>query len=187
MMCRRCGIPYLRGMDADSLAFPQKRSRLLGQVLLLALGLALSALILMNVEVVMMAQLRLTVFFAALIGSICCGYLLLVNVFRMNKSEPLLKADAEGLWFHASGLYYGKVLWSDIKGYEVGQYGWSKMVLIRLKDPEAFAGKYQDIRRFSFRRMLKRYGTPVALPAAQFEADAAEMLGKISAYGKGRA
>lgn len=170
-------------METESLIYPPKKGKILMQAVLMAACLGLSIWMMGNAEIVMKSELRLAVFFIAFLGCVAFGYGLFYNFLRIFKAEPLLKADAEGLWFHGSPMYHGKILWSDIAGYEVAQYGFSKKVLIRLQKPEAFAVKYADYRKWVFKRNLKRYGTCVALPYGLFADDVVVMLKDISAFG----
>lgn len=171
-------------MEADALVYKPQKPKLVLQAAIMLGGLLLSLWMMNNATLVMHRELRLTVFFAAFFGCVVFGYTFLYNALRVWSSEPLLKADAEGLWFHGSHMYHGKILWSDVSGYEVAQYGLSKKVIVRLKQPEAFAAKYSDFRRVIFKRMLKRYGSPVALPMGLFEGNVVNMLHEISAFGK---
>jgi len=169
-------------MEATVLIFKAKKSKLVWQAAFMAAALALSIWTMSNAEVVMQGELRIAVFLSAFITCVILSYFLLYHILLIWNAEPLLKADAEGLWFHGSQLYYGKVLWSEIAGYEVAQYGFSKRVLIKVKHPEVYAVKYQDLRKYAFKRMRKRYGTPVALPADLFADDVVDMLRQLSAY-----
>jgi hypothetical protein len=171
-------------MENEVLIYATKKPKLILQAVIMGVGMALSLWVMSNVTIIMHRDLRWAVFIAGTIGCLAFGYGLFYNFLRIWKSEPLLKADVEGLWFHGSQTYYGKILWSDIAGYEVAQYGLSKKVLIKLKDPIAFSIKYQDLRKLVFGRVLKRYGTPVALPFSYFERDVLEMLHEIAAYAK---
>lgn len=169
-------------MEAPVLIFKAKKSKLVLQALFMAAALGLSIWTMSNAEIVMQGELRIAVFLSAFLTCIILSYFLLYHILLIWNSEPLLKADAEGLWFHGSQLYYGKVLWSEVAGYELAQYGLSKRVLIKVKNPDAFAVKYQDLRKFAFKRMCKRYKTPVALPAGLFADDVVDMLRQLSAY-----
>jgi hypothetical protein len=166
-------------MEADTLIYKAKKSRLVGQALVSGAALGLSVWMMGNAEIVMHRELRLIVFFVAFIGCIVFGYTTFYNFLRIFNSEPLLKADAAGLWFHGSPMYNGKILWSDIAGYQVAQYGLSKKVLVQLKDPVAFTTKYADFRKYVFQRMYKRYGTPIALPYNLFQDDVLQMIAAI--------
>jgi hypothetical protein len=171
-------------MELGELIYQPQKGKILSQAVLMAVSLGLSIWTMGNAEIVMHRELRLIVFFVAFLGCVAFGYGLFYNFLRIFKPEPLLKADAEGLWFHGSPMYHGKILWSEIAGYEVAQYGLSKKVLIRLQNPDAFAVKYADYRKWVFKRNLKRYGTCVALPYNLFADDVVKMLNEISAYGR---
>jgi hypothetical protein len=171
-------------MDSGERIYMPRKGKILGQLLLMVACLGLSIWMMGNAEIVMHRELRLVVFFVAFAGCVAFGYGAFYNFLRIFKAEPLLKADADGLWFHGSPMYHGKILWSEIAGYEVAQYGISKKVLVRLQNPESFAVKYADSRKWVFKRNLKRYGTCVALPYALFQDDVLQMLQDISAYGR---
>ncbi len=170
-------------MEADELIFKAKRPQLILQALIMGAAFGLSVWTMGNAEIVMHYELRLMVFFISFLGCVVFGYLAFYNFLRVFKHEPLLKADAAGLWFHASPIYHGKILWSEIEGYEVAKYGLSRKVLVKLKRPAAYLTRYSDMRKHVFKRMMKRYGTPVSLPFGLFEDDVVGMLKAISAYG----
>lgn len=167
----------------EPLRFPPRRSRLVSYASATGLLLALSAAMMFYVEHVMLYSLRITVMVIAFLGCITFGYGLLYNLTRLTQAQPLLEANAEGLWFHVTLLNHGKVEWADLDGFEIVRYGLGKRVLVKLRDAPAYAVKYPGLRRHLFQRTLRRYGTPVSLPLGLFAQDAVSTLQRISAYG----
>jgi hypothetical protein len=166
----------------ESLSYLPKRSQLISYVLVMALLLGTSTVIMLNLEQIMHPYLRLAVMIVGFLGCVAFGYGFFYNVMRVLQPQPLLEANAEGLWFHVSFFNHGKVLWEDFLGFEVVKYGFARRVLIKLKDPEAFTNKYGGVRRFLFRRTLRRYKTPVSMPLSLIAGDPVETLKRINVY-----
>jgi hypothetical protein len=168
---------------AESLSFAPHRPRLVAYAATMGMLLALSTAIMFNLERIMHPYLRLAVMIVGFLGCIAFGYGLLYNLMRITQPQPLLEANEDGLWFHVSFFNHGKVVWTDLAGFEVVKYGLSKRVLVKVKDPEAFTEKYPGIRRFLFQRTRKRYGTPISLPLELISGDAVKTLQQLSDFG----
>jgi hypothetical protein len=69
-----------------------------------------------------------------------------------------------------------------LEGFDVVKYGLSRRVLIQVKRPDYYVEKYPGVRKFLFRRTMKRYRTPVSLPLALFEGDVVKVLERVNAY-----
>ena len=138
----------------------------------------------LNLEKVMHPYLRIAVMAVAFLGCIAFGYGFLYNLMRIGQPQPLLEANAEGLWFHVTFFNHGKVAWQDLLGFEVVRYGLSKRVLIKVKNPDHYVQKYPGIRKFLFQRTMRRYKTPLTLPTTLFATDIVETLQVISKFGR---
>jgi hypothetical protein len=171
---------------AESLSIFPDRSRLRVYMIATGICMAVSLGVMFSLEQIMHRDLRLIALIVATLGCLSFGYGFLYNIMRLRQPQPLLQADAEGLWWHVSLMNFGKVEWADVIGYEVVKHGMSKKVLVKVKRPELYTEKYPGIRKLTLRNALKRYGTPVVLPLSLFEGDILKTLKDLANFGEGR-
>ena len=161
-----------------------KKSSLRNFALVMALGLILSAWVLMNVELVMFRELRIATFAFGILGVLAFGYGVLFALMRWKQPVPVLKCTEEGLEFHSSFLLNGRVNWPDIKGYELVQYGMGKRVLVTIKQPEKYIAKQMGLTAWVMKLNHKRFATPISIPASLFEGDVVATLEQVSRWRK---
>jgi hypothetical protein len=167
-----------------ALIIPLKASRVYLYAAVMAVAMGLSAWILLNVELVMMAQLRLTVMVLSFLGFLIAGYGMLYFVLRAREAPPVLKADHEGIYFDVSLLNRGLIPWDNVKEYALIRLAGRNFLLIHMKSPFQLIDAREGIRRRIMLTNLKRYGTPAVVPASLVAGDPAEVLRQIADYGR---
>ena len=161
--------------------FPNRNQLYLytGAVFLLFL---VSILVMLNLEEVMHRDLRVLALILGFLGTTVFGYGLVYNVFRLRSNKPLIQAGPDGLSFHSSALNQGRLKWEAIREYGLVKHGTRKVALIYLHKPQAFMRDQKGLQARIFRSNMKRYQTPIALPASLFPEDPVEVLKALSTY-----
>jgi hypothetical protein len=170
----------------EALLIPLNVGRIYLNAGVMAAFLAFSVWLMFNVELVMFAQLRLTVMIVAFLGCMVFGYGMLYFFLRAREAPPVLKADDAGIYFDVSFINRGLVTWDNVKEYALIRHVGRNYLLIHMKSPFELIDDRDGIRRRILIASLKRYGTPAAIPAALVQGDAAEVLQQIADYGRKR-
>jgi hypothetical protein len=170
----------------EALLIPLRTARVYLYAGVMAALLLLSVWIMFNVELVMFAQLRLTVMVVAFFGCLFAGYGLLYFFLRAWEAPPVLKADDEGIYFDISFINRGLVTWDNVKEYALIRHAGRTFLLIHMKAPFLLIDERDGIRRRIMISSLKRYGTPAAIPASLVSGDPEEVLRRIADYGRTR-
>ncbi|MEM6271081.1 MAG: STM3941 family protein [Bacteroidota bacterium] len=159
-----------------------KKQRLYLQVAAMLALLAVSVMVMFGLEQIMHRDLRLLSLILGFLGVVFFGYGLLFNLARLNADTPLLRADAEGVAFYTSPLYRGQLGWDNIREYGLVRHGTRTLVLIFLKEPQGFLRVQKGLQGRLMRNNMKRYETPVVLPAGLFPEDPVEILERLSSF-----
>jgi len=146
--------------------------------------LLMSATILLRVELVMMAQLRIAVSVISFLGSTLSGYVMIYFLLRLRQAPPVLKADSDGLHWDVSIFNRGFAPWNNIDGYSAVRHAGSTYLLAHLKDPFDTIDRQGNMVKRFLQANLKRFQTPIAIPAAYVDGDAAQLLQKLSDFAK---
>lgn len=149
-----------------------------------AVGLVVSLLIMFNLEEIQHPYIRLAALILAFFGILAFGYGLVYAAMRTAQNIELFYADADGLFFNANLFHNGLLQWDNIKEFGLVKYAGRKQVLIYLKDNEEFMGGLKGIGRRMAKANLKRFKTPVAIPASRVPGDIEDVLTRISKWGK---
>lgn len=91
------------------------------------------------------------------------GLCSLVAVRNLFSPRPGLVLDREGLTDQSSGLAVGFVPWRDIAGLEPCVIQGQKMLVVLLKNPQAYVDKGGPLRRQLYRMNLGLVGSPFAI------------------------
>lgn len=137
-----------------------------------------------NLERIMHRDLRLLALILASLGVIGFGYMMILQVGRITANPPVFKGDDEGLHFYASVFNQGTIPWDNIEEYGLVAHGLRKVALVYLYEPQQFLRGKTGLQGRLMRANMKRYKTPVAIPAALFEDDAVEIFERLSAFGE---
>lgn len=169
-------------MDDGELLVYARRSRL--QLFVIGTGLLLlaSVLILLNVQNLQYGILRIGAMVPAFLGSVLFGYAFYYNLLRLRQDQPVLERTPNSLRFHLSMLYHGEIPASELKSYGLVSYAGRKYVLVFVHHPREVAGQLNGFSRFRAKGYLRRFRTPIALPAAMLDADPKELLQDLSQF-----
>ncbi len=115
------------------------------------------------------------------------AFLWVVTVRRLLNREPVLILDDDGIVARVRWTDVGRIPWSEITGARAERVNISRRVrplylIISVRDPTRFIqGSW--LRRYSRRAAVRRYGSPVAIPAMLIDADvdriAEEVRGRV--------
>lgn len=144
--------------------------------------LILSIVLMFSLERIMFLQFRLAALIIGFLGVSTFGYGLVYSIMRLRQNHPVFKADSEGLHFNSSLINHGRVDWDNIKEYGLAKYAGRKMILVVLKSPHDFLDNQKGLVRRHQRAKLKRFGTPVAVPAALVPGDPVAVMEQLSAW-----
>lgn len=175
---------YLNCAMMEPLVIYPNTSRLNFYAVGMGLMLALSAVIMFSLERVMLAQLRIATLVVAFLGCVSFGYAMLYFIMRASQKPPLLRGDAEGLHFDVNYFNKGSIEWSNIQDYSLAKHAGRTLLLINLKDPFALIDAHSGLQRRLLKGNLKRYRTPVAIPAALIEGDAVAVANRVAEFGR---
>lgn len=135
---------------------------LIGSLVFVAIGLwfvinpsALKSAQRFNPTAIMLVGYAAIVFF---------GLCVAVIVSKLPDQKPGLIIDAKGLHDNSSGVSAGEILWEDIEALSVIQIHRQKLILLQVKNPQA----YIDRQTSGFKRKMmsmnhRMYGTPVSI------------------------
>lgn len=156
-----------------------KRSRLIAYTVGTFLLLMVSIAIMLSLETLQYGILRLTSLIIGFIGVALSGYAFFFNVVRLNRPQPLLQYDDEGLSFHISPLLLGQVAWEEVRAFGLVQYAGRKILLVQLHEPFDLINSAKGLRKVRLRANHKRYGSPFSIPAALLDGDAESVLREL--------
>ena len=159
----------------EAIYFPN-RSRLIAFTVGTLVLLLASIAIMLTLESLQYGVLRLTALIIGFIGVVLSGYALFYNVIRLNRPQPLLQSDSEGLSFHISPLLHGQITWSEVRAFALVQYAGRKILLVQLHEPFHLINSAKGLRKLRLRANHKRYGSPFAIPAGLLPEDAETLL-----------
>lgn len=89
------------------------------------------------------------------------GYAGLVLMRKLTEQQPGLVVDETGITDYSSGLSGGHVAWTDIQDILILQIQRQKMVMILVRDPEAFIQREKSaVKRKLMAVNYRSYGSP---------------------------
>jgi hypothetical protein len=169
--------------SSPTIVIPARKDRIRLQSAAALFALVMSAVLMFNLERIMHRDLRLIALILASMGVIGFGYMMILQVGRLTANPPVFKGDNEGLHFYGSVFNQGTIPWDNIEEYGLVAHGLRKVALVYLIEPQQFLRGKTGLQGRLMRGHMKRYKTPVALPAGLFEEDAVAIFERLSAFG----
>jgi hypothetical protein len=105
------------------------------------------------------------------------GILTFFVLQKMRDSHPGLVVTAEGIVDNSSGLVSGLIPWTDVAGIRELELMGQKMVMVMLRDPEAYISRQPNpFKRQLMNTNFKSYGSPINISANALEYSYPELL-----------
>ncbi|MBF9219639.1 STM3941 family protein [Hymenobacter ruricola] len=109
------------------------------------------------------------------------GILAFFVLKKMRDPNPGLVVTAEGLVDNASGLVGGLIPWADVAGIRELELMGQKMVMVMLRDPEAYISRQPNpFKRQLMNTNFKSYGSPINISANALEYSYPELLALLT-------
>ncbi len=132
-------------------------------------------------------------------GNLRAGFVLLMSPFllfallqfallgrSLLSKEVQLIIDENALWLFPQRDGGVQVDWRDITGLETGKYLGMSYILVKLRNPQAYASKPKNQRLAgAFTGNMKSHGTPIVLQTSSYNRTHDEILQLLQNHGKG--
>ena len=151
----------------------------IGSIIFVVLGI----LVVMNPEKYISIVMRSpTIIFIVGVASILFfGLCFVFLVKKLADNSPGLIISKEGILDNSSGVSAGQILWTDIENISVTEIHRQKLILLQIKNPQAFIDKQKSwFKRKLMVMNFKMYGTPVSITSNGLKISSDELLSKLT-------
>lgn len=134
-------------------------------------------------------QMRGPIFFEAKFwGGAAIGFFglcALIAVVKLCDRSPGLVLDDAGLIDNSSGISAGRILWSDVKGFDVKTVKKQRFLTIEVHDPDKYVQRASAWKRPLVAANAKYFGSPVQISSNALKIDFDTLVKAITeAHGK---
>ena len=109
----------------------------------------------------------------------------LAGIFGLRKlsdRNPGLVLNSSGIIDNSSGVAAGFIPWSEIKGAEIFEVHRQKILIIKVKNPQAYIDRGSALRRAANKMNAKMSGSPIAITSNTLKINFAELLSTFEQY-----
>ena len=117
-----------------------------------------------------------------IMGAVLMAMLGFLLIKQLRNKKPGLVLNAEGFIDNTSGAAAGLVAWEDIVGLGEIKIGFSRFIVVILRDPAKYIARpAKRATRHIFEDFLNRYGSPVLLSTSTLQCTPDELKTLLSA------
>ena len=102
-----------------------------------------------------------------------------VTANRFLDRAPVLVLDDDGIVANVTWADVGRIRWTEITGARVERRRGLLYLVISVRDPTRFIERGNWLQRDSRKGSLRRFGSPVAIPAVFVDADVRQIASEI--------
>ena len=99
------------------------------------------------------------------------GFCASIGAVKLLDRRPGLSLDEEGITDNSSGFSAGRIKWKDIEGIDTTKIKSTRLLLIFVKDPQAYLSKMNPIKKMMMTLSIRMYGTPFCISSNSLSCD----------------
>lgn len=115
-------------------------------------------------------------------GAVLCGSLVIWLAIKMFDTKPGLVLDNDGFTDNCSAVSHGFVPWSDVTGLSVFKIKRTRVLVIKVADPERYLGRGNVLRRALVRFGAQYYGSPIQIGSTDLTINFDELSSFFESY-----
>jgi hypothetical protein len=117
-----------------------------------------------------------------LVSIVFFGIFGLLALKMLFNKKPGLVFNNSGIVNNASSVSPGFIPWSEVVGAEIFEIQKQKMLIIKVRDPQAYIGRGSSLRRTLNKANYKMAGSPISISANALKIDFSELVALFDQY-----
>lgn len=101
---------------------------------------------------------------------------------KLSDPAPGLLLDAHGLTDNTSAFSAGRLAWSEISGFQVGQIQGQRLLYVMLKDPDACIARFGPVKQALLRVNQRLAASPVTITDRALKMDFDELVALLQRH-----
>ncbi len=106
---------------------------------------------------------EINVFIVGILGILLFGICSIYLIIKLFDNKPGLIINEKGIIDNTNSNSLGLILWSDIVMISPIKVASTRLLLVKLKKPEKYIERVNQINKLILRKNIKTYGTPITL------------------------